>query len=152
MTHEEYQSRIDEAKEELREQVLSELKRMNDYEVVDVCNEYCNEANYPDDHIYSIDEFDDFTQNISSPSELVRMVQFGNFDIRNKYFWTNGYGNLESSNRVADFPVALEDVADYVADNECSLENITIRDCIEEYNDKLVEIEEEYEDTREEME
>ena len=99
-----------------------------------------------------MDEFDDFTQNISRPSELVRMVQFGDFDIRNKYFWTNGYGNLKSSNRVADFPVALEDVADYVADNECSLENITIRDCIEEYNDKLAEIEEEYEDTREEME
>lgn len=152
MTGEEYQSRIDEAKEELREQVLSELKRMNDYEVVDVCNEYCDKANYPDDHIYPIGEFDEFAQNISSPSELIRMAQFGSFDIRNHYFWTNGYGNLESSNRVAEFPVSLEDVADYVADNECSLENSTIKDCIDEYNNKLIEIEEEYEDTQEEME
>ena len=152
MTHEEYQSRIDEAKEALREQVLSEFKRMNDNDVVDVCNEYCEKANYPDDHIYAMSEFDEFAQNIGSPIELVRMVQFGNFDIRNNYFWMDGYGNFESSNRVADFPIDLGDVADYVADNECSLENSTIRDCIDEYNDKLVEIEEEYEDTQEEME
>lgn len=152
MIKEEYQSKIDETKEALREQVLSELKRMNDYEAVDVYNEYCDKVNYPDEHIYSMDDFDEFAQNIGRPSELVRMVQFGNFDIRSKYFWTNGYGNLESSSRVADFPVALEDVADYVADNECPLENSTIRDCINEYNDKLAEIYEEYEDTREEME
>lgn len=150
MTQEEYQERIDEAREELNDQVLSELKRMSDYEVVDICNEYCDSANYPDNHIYSVDEFDEFAQNMS-PSEVARMIQFGEFNIQHNYFWVDGYGNLESSSRVADFPVSLEDVAEYISENECSFGNNTFRSCIDDFQGKLVEIEEEYEDTQEDL-
>ena len=44
---------------------------------------------------YDMDEFDEFMSNFT-PSEIVRMMWFGEFNPNEDYFRFDGYGNLES--------------------------------------------------------
>ena len=60
---------------------------------------------------YDMDSFDEIMSGYT-PSEIARMIFFGDFNPNNDYFRFNGYGNLES----ADWPDVVA-VAEYLVDD-----------------------------------
>ena len=59
---------------------------------------------------YDMDEFDEFLSNCT-PSEIARMIFFGDFNPHDEYFRFNAYGNLESANW-GDVVAEAEDLVD----------------------------------------
>ena len=113
-----------------REKLIDCIDGMGVEEKIALHNTYCDAANCMDDCIYSIDEMEEVLDGVDK-WELVRMVQFGDFDCT-KYFWGfNGYGNLVSYN-AWELPIYAEDIADYVLREEDSLGNDEIKEILDE--------------------
>lgn len=130
-----------------REEVLEMLRDMDDYELVAIHNGYCNEANYVDDKIYSMSEFDElyYCMDGKSPLDVIRDAFNGSFNPNDDWFRWNGYGNLESTDRPIDDWVDIDDIADYIVENDEDLGDKDIRDLLDE-----IELENEYEEEEEE--
>jgi hypothetical protein len=79
-----------------REKIKEELKTKTTAEIVALWNEYASE-HYPDNYIYSMDEFDDILDG-REPWEIARSTFYGDFRPCDDYFYYNGYGNLCSGN------------------------------------------------------
>lgn len=98
---------------ELNKEHLTELKAIVDSlnldDAVTLYNAVCYTCNYPDDMIYSISELDGLLRSLS-PSEIVRLVSYGDFSYDYEYFTYDGYGNLKSIRRAHDLYIDLEDV------------------------------------------
>lgn len=97
---------------ELNKEHLAKLKAIVDGlsldDTVDLYNAVCYELNYSD-MIYSIVELDDLLCD-QSPSEIVRLVSYGDFSYDYEYFTYDGYGNLKSIRRAHDLDIDLDDV------------------------------------------
>ena len=81
------------------------LRYMNRY---DGCFE---EATY-----YDMDEFDEFMSN-STPTEIAKMIFFGDFNPNDEHFRFDAYGNLESANWgdvVAEAENLVDDIIDHL--------------------------------------
>lgn len=63
--------------------------------LVELHNSFCVESNNPDDEIYPMDDFDEILQG-KTPWEVAKMCFFGNFAPGHRYFWFDGYGNIET--------------------------------------------------------
>lgn len=86
----------------LNERIAETVGNFTREELVAHWNAYCEECKYPDDHIYSMQEFDEIECG-KEPWEIARDCFYGrHFNPSDDYFWFNGYGKLESS----DFPEA----------------------------------------------
>lgn len=112
------------------EKIKKALDNLTMAELVSVHNEYCDNANYYDDHIYFMEEFDEIMDG-KTPWEIVRSAYYGDFCPAQDYFWFNGYGNLESS----DFPTGQIDVdtmAEWIDENEEGLYCSEIDDILQE--------------------
>ena len=79
------------------------LKGMDDSDLIALWNEYCSECNYDDDHIYSMDEFNELNEGIfegldRTPLDIVTCIQIdlGNFHAGDDYYFINGYGHYIS--------------------------------------------------------
>lgn len=98
---------------ELAEENLNKLQAVVDGlsldDAVTLYNAVCYECNYPDNMIYCISELDCLLRGLS-PSEIVRLVSYGDFSYGYKYFTYDGYGNLKSIRRVHDLYIDLDDV------------------------------------------
>ena len=84
------------------------LQHMNGY---DGCFE---ESTY-----YDMDEFDEFLSTCT-PSEIARMIFFGDFYPNDEYFRFNDYGNLESANWgdvVAEAEDLVDDIFEHLVNN-----------------------------------
>lgn len=90
-----------------------------------------------DDEIYYNDE-DFFNTFFSSPIEAVRACYFGDYTFSHEFVWFNGYGNLDSADRIDDMPIDLENLCGWLEDNTDALEG--------NFADALVDDEEEEED------
>ena len=60
---------------------------------------------------YDMDEFDEFMSNYT-PSEIARMIWFGEFNPNDEYFRFDAYGNLES----LDWQEISDEAGDYMED------------------------------------
>lgn len=60
---------------------------------------------------YDMDEFDEFMSNCT-PSEIARMIWFGEFNPNDEYFRFDAYGNLES----LDWQEISDEAGDYMED------------------------------------
>ena len=130
---------------DMRDEVLEMLRDMDDYELVAIHNEYCDEVNYVDDRIYSMGEFDElYCMDGKSPLDVIRDAFNGSFNPNDDWFRWNGYGNLESTDRPEDW-MDLDDIADYIVENDEDFDNDDLRDLMDE-------IEEENEEEKEEEE
>lgn len=101
------------------EKIKEALNNLFCADLVSVHNEYCDEMSYTDDHIYSMEEFDEIMSG-QTPWEIARCAYYGDFCPAHDYFWFNGYANLESS----DFPtgqIDIDAIAEYVDENENDL-------------------------------
>ena len=113
-----------------REKLIDYINSMNVEEKIALHNTYCAAANCMDDCIYAMDEMEEILDGVDK-WELVRMVQFGDFDCTNDFWGFNGYGNLVSYN-AWELPVYAEDIADYVLRKEDSLGNDEIQEILDE--------------------
>ena len=124
---------------DMKEEVLEMLRDMNDSDLVAVHNEYCDKVNYYDDKIYDMYEINDLLYD-RSPLEIITDAR--DVDANDNYIRYNGYGNLESTDCPDDW-IDLDEIADYIVENDDALRNDDIRDLLDEIE---AENEEEEED------
>ena len=106
---------------EKREKLVDYINSMGIEEKIALHNTYCDAANCMDDCIYAMDEIEEILDGVDK-RELVRMVQFGDFDCTEEFWGFNGYGNLVSYN-AWELPVYAEDIAGFILWKEDSLGN-----------------------------
>lgn len=117
------------------EKIREAIDEMHGAEIVDLHNEYCDAANYPDDHIYSMEDFDEIMSGMT-PWEIVRAAYYsGKFCPARGWFWFNGYGNLESDDFVPDI-IDMDAIAKYIDENDDDLGNSDIADILEADEDE----------------
>ena len=74
-----------------------ELEELEEHEVVDLWNDYCENNNMDDERIYYMDEIDDVLGKMY-PTDLFDTIDFNRFSEGDSYFGSNGYGYIESFN------------------------------------------------------
>lgn len=115
---------------EKERKLVEYINGMGVEEKIALHNSYCDAANCMDDCIYSMDEMEEILDGVDK-WELVRMVQFGDFDCTKDFWGFNGYGNLVSYN-ARELPIYAEDIADYILLKEDSLGNDEIQEMLDE--------------------
>ena len=128
-----------------KEEVLEMLRDMNDSDLVAVHNEYCDKVRYYDDRIYDMYEINDLLYG-RSPLEIITDAR--DVDANDNYIRYNGYGNLESTDCPDDW-MDLDEIADYIVENDDALRNDDIRDLLDEIEAENEEEEEEEEEDEE---
>lgn len=74
-----------------------ELEELNDEELVELWNKYCEGSRMFEDAIYPMGELDDVVGKMY-PTDLFDEIDFNNFSANDYYFSRNGYGYIESLN------------------------------------------------------
>jgi len=95
---------------------------------VDLWNARCEDLEYVDDIIYSMDEFDELFYGLS-PLQLLEEVRGNNFDIRDNWFWISIYGPKSAEYPVTEEkgPVVLSELVEWVYENLDKAENTSAR-------------------------
>ena len=114
---------------EKKQKIVDYIDGMGVEEKIALHNAYCDAANCVDDCIYTMDEMEEILDGVDK-WELVRMVQFGDFDCTKEFWGFNGYGNMVSYN-AWELPIYAEDIADYVLIKEDSLGNDEIQEMLD---------------------
>ncbi|MDO4800926.1 MAG: hypothetical protein Q4A15_02050 [Prevotellaceae bacterium] len=121
------------------------LYSLNDDELVNVHNAYCDNYGCMDDYIFNMEDIEDILYG-TDKWELLRMAFYGNFNPNDDYFGFNGYGNLISFGYAENLHgyISFEDLADYAVNNDCMLEDTTIYEILslEEDENCMIEWEE----------
>ena len=114
---------------EKKQKLVDYINGMGIEEKIALHNTYCDAANCMDECIYGMNDLEEILDGVDK-WELVRMVQFGDFDCTEEFWGFNGYGNLVSYN-AQELPVYAEDIADYVLWKEDSLGNDEIKEILD---------------------
>ena len=116
------------------EMIKDLLEDMSGSQLFMICNEYFDKTEYFDDRIYDMDEFDEMMDGIS-PSDIATKIFYGDFRPNDNYFKFDGYDNLKSFDYISD-EVDLEEVADYIVDNDEDFDNGDIREILDEEDEE----------------
>ena len=114
---------------EKKQKIVDYINGMGIEEKIALHNTYCDAANCMDDRIYAMDGMEEILDSVDK-WELVRMVQFGDFDCTKDFWSFNGYGNLVSYD-AGELPIYAEDIADYVLWKEDSLGDDEIKEILD---------------------
>lgn len=110
----------------MKEQIIEIINNMTSDQLVELNNKYCQELNYDSDEIYFNDEefFNTFFE--SNPMEVARAISYGDYNFSHDYVIFNGYGNLETFNRMdTDRLVeAVETMAEEIAERIEDFEDV----------------------------
>lgn len=112
-----------------REKLIDCINGMGVEEKIALHNAYCDAANCMDDCIYAMGDLEEVLDGVDK-WELVRMIQFGDFECTQDFWKINGYGNLDSYN-AWELPIFAEDIADYILSKEDSLGNDEIQEILD---------------------
>ena len=115
---------------EKKQKIVDYINGMGIEEKIALHNTYCDAANYMDDCIYTMDDMEEVLYGVDK-WELVRMVQFGDFDCTKDFWGFNGYGNLVSYN-AWELPIFASDIADYILSEKDSLGDDEIQYVLDE--------------------
>ena len=99
-----------------QEQIKEFLQDLDDEELKQIWNDYCDVNSYSDDFVYDMEEFDDIMSN-STPSDIANRIFYGDFKPCHEYFSFNGYENLVSSDYLEDL-IHISDLAEYIYNNQ----------------------------------
>ena len=116
---------------EKRQKIVDYINSMNDDEIVELHNCYCEAAGDEDDRIYSMYELDELLEG-RTPTDILSMGFYGDFRPRHDFFWFNGNGNLETADYATDMPIFAIDIANYILSEEDSLGNDEIKEILDE--------------------
>ena len=114
---------------EKRQKLVDYINGMGIEEKIALHNTYCDASNCMDNCIYAMDEIEEILDGVDK-WELVRMVQFGDFDCTEGFWSFNGYGNLDSYN-AWELPIYASDIAGYILRKEDSLGNDEIKEILD---------------------
>jgi hypothetical protein len=115
------------------------LEDMSDNDLLAVYREYCDEYGSMDDYIYDNDDYEiDELFYDSKPSEIVNRFCFGDYSCHDRYFRFDGYGNIQSFSGLKSdkSPIYIDDIADYIIDNDKDLGNDDIREILDNDEDE----------------
>ena len=116
---------------EKKQKIVDYINSMNDEEIIELHNLYCEAAECEDDRIYSMYELDELLEG-RTPTDILSMGFYGDFRPQHDFFWFNGYGNLESADYITNMPIYAIDIANYILSNEDSLGNDEIQEILDE--------------------
>ena len=116
------------------EMIKDLLENMSESQLYIIANEYSDKTNYYDDRIYDMDEFDEIMSGMS-PSDIATKIFYGDFRPNDNYFKFDGYANLQSFDYISN-EVDLEEIADYIVDNDEDFDNSDIREILDEENEE----------------
>ena len=116
---------------EKRQKLVDYINSMNDDEVIELHNSYCESAGYEDDRIYSMCELDELLEG-RTPTDILSMGFYGDFRPQHDFFWFNGYGNLQTADYVTNMPIFAIDIANYILSEEDSLGNDEIQEILDD--------------------
>jgi hypothetical protein len=107
-------------------EIKKAIEQMNENQLVELNNIYCQEFGYHDDEVYSNDEdfFNTFFE--GKPMEVARAQFYGDYNFSHEYVIFNGYGNLETFNTmdIEKLVDSVEVMAENIADRFEDFENI----------------------------
>ena len=115
---------------EKKQKIVDYINGMGIEEKIALHNTYCDAANCMDDCIYAMDEMEEILDGVDK-WELVRMVQFGDFDCTKDFWGFIGYGNLLASYNAWELPIYASDIAGYILLKEDSLGNDEIQEILD---------------------
>ena len=110
------------------------LENMSESQLYIIANEYFDKTEYYDDRIYDMDEFDEIMSGMS-PSDIAMKIFYGDFRPNDNYFKFDGYANLQSFDYISD-EVDLEEISDYIVDNDEDFDNSDIREILDEEDEE----------------
>ena len=116
---------------EKRQKLVDYINDMNNDEIVELHNCYCEAAEDEDDRIYSMWDLDELLEG-RTPTDILSLGFYGSFNPHHEFFWFNGCGNLESADYITDMPIFASDIADYILSEEDSLGNDEIQEILDE--------------------
>lgn len=116
---------------DVMEKLKAHIEELYDDQVVRLWNEYVALDKRYDDEIFPMDDFDEIIGEIQ-PFDLARLICYGEFSPCHEYFWYNGYGNLESSDRPKESPFCMEDMIKYIVENDEDLDDEGIREILDD--------------------
>ena len=116
------------------EMIKNWLENMSESQLYTNCNEYFDKTGYFDDRIYDMEEFDEMMSGVS-PWNIATKIFYGDFRPNDNYFKFDGYANLQSFDYISD-EVDLEEIADYIIDNDEDFDNSDIREILNEENEE----------------
>ena len=140
---------------EIEEKLREILRSLDSEELLCVWNEYTDQANYPDDRIYRMEELDEIYSGTEA-TEVLRRAFYGHddfgtektdteFNPNRDYFYFNGYGNLVSceyldwnqyGERYCCSIIDESAMIDYMIDNETGLDNDDLQAVFEEEEER----------------
>ena len=126
------------------EKILSALKEMDNEELIDIWNQYCDETRDYNGRIESMEYLNDLYSGYT-PLEVAQRIRCGHddygteseFNPHRSYFYLNGYDNPVSIDYVTwispldkwpDSPlgIGVDDLVDYIVENEEGFSNDTL--------------------------
>lgn len=127
----------------MKEKIREIIERMSNENLINLHNDYCC-ANYYNNDIMDMCTINEILSG-KKPTEILNMVFYGNFNPNDSYFRFNGIGYLES----CDYPkydwIDIDEIVDYIIDNNEDFDVDEIRDALDE-DDEDDEDEKEEED------
>lgn len=88
------------------------LEELNDEELVELWNKFCENNNMFDDTIYPMDELDEVVGKLY-PTDLFDTIDFNRFNEGDSYFGYNGYGYIVSFDTPYDV-IDVEALVEYL--------------------------------------
>ena len=116
------------------EMIKDLLENMSESKLYTIANEYFDKTEYYDDTIYDMDECDEI-MSVMSPSDIALKIFYGDFRPNDHYFKFDGCANFQSFDYISD-EVDLEEIADYIIDNDEDFDNSDIREILDEKNEE----------------
>jgi len=109
--------------------VTEQIKNLDDYNLVELHNAYCESNNSIDDTIHLNDE-EFFELYFPKTIDAIRACHFGSYEWNHDFVQFNGYANLETFDRPLE-RVDVEELAEWVKenDNHSDYELEETRDC-----------------------
>jgi len=100
-------------------EIIFAINQMSEHELVILNNEYCDSINGTDSHIFYNDEEFFETFFIDSPMKLAQAICFGDYQYYHEYIKFNGYGNLETFQRMSTDQLCecVPTMAEYISEN-----------------------------------
>ena len=118
---------------ELKRRIGAAINGLDDDDIVELFNAFCEETCFPDDKIYRMGDFEDVCGDLTA-YDLASKICDGKFDLCDDYFRFNGNGDLESFIFVTDenSGISIDDIVDFIVENDCPLDRYEIEEILAE--------------------
>jgi len=122
--------------DKLKNDLCEHLQQIHERDLVDLHHQYCEAMNYGDDEIYDIETFfNEFFCGVKDLySDVICRINYGNFRDNDDWAKFDHNGNIISTSRVEDW-IDIDEMVDYIIENDDDLSDTDIRDILEEYED-----------------